>query len=157
MTYDTDQGNDPSGHPCRLSADATRRVCAAVPPCDYTGWPLTRPYDFVDPQADRRTGGSPTMPDTLRREEIVLAECPYAGCLGPADGSECRHPDPDPDQPHTFEPRADEPEWCRHCDHYPTNEHAHPKPERRCYLCRAVLLDPHAAAVHSRVHPTRTH
>jgi hypothetical protein len=31
---------------------------------------MPRPYDFTDPQADRRTGGSPTMPDMLSREEL---------------------------------------------------------------------------------------
>jgi hypothetical protein len=26
-----------------------------------------------------------------------VERCQYAGCLGPADGSECRHPGPDED------------------------------------------------------------
>jgi hypothetical protein len=34
-------------------------------------------------------------------EAAVLAgeRCEYAGCLGPADGSECRHPRPEDDGP----------------------------------------------------------
>jgi hypothetical protein len=31
-----------------------------------------RPYDFTDPQADRRTGGSPAMPDTQTTERRAV-------------------------------------------------------------------------------------
>jgi hypothetical protein len=58
--------------------------------------PDTRPYDFVDPQADRRTGGSPTMPDT---PHDVAGHFPYHKYPHPDD-----HTHGSPTMPDTLTP-----------------------------------------------------
>lgn len=44
------------------------------------------------------TTHNPYRPD-LCEPGCIHDRCDYAGCLGPADGSECRHPRPDDDAP----------------------------------------------------------